>query len=127
RRRLHMTDTANATQGKIVPSHLPGPYFYERDHNGCDDIWRIVSQPTQTTIAHVDFWDGEDSPEFVAQTEATARLLAAAPDMFEALNELTAAFNRLEITVTDGPVFRAFRYARHAIALANGTLSYRAC
>lgn len=107
--------------------HSPGPYFYERDRDGCDDIWRIISQPTQSTVACLVFWDGDDTPEFVARTEANARLLAAAPDMFEALKELIAAFNRLDITVTDGPIYRAFRSARHAVALADGTLSYRAC
>ncbi|MCC7290436.1 MAG: hypothetical protein IT449_00070 [Phycisphaerales bacterium] len=107
--------------------HSPGPYFYERDRDGCDDLWRIVSQTTQSTVAHLVFWDGEDSPEKVARTEANARLLAAAPDMFEALKELAVAFDRLDITVTEGPLFLAFRSARHAIALADGTLSYRAC
>lgn len=122
-----MTDTTDTIQDSNATRHSPGPYFYERDRNGCDDIWRIVSQPSESTIAYISFWHGDDTPEYVAQAEANARLLAASFDMFEALKELSAALNRLDITVTDGPLFQAFRYARHAIALADGTLSYRAC
>lgn len=107
--------------------HSPGPYFYERDADGCDDLWKIMSQPTMTVVATLTFWDHDDPPQDVARTEADARLLAAAPDMFDALREIIEAFDRLDVTVTSGPVFRAIRYARHAVALADGTLSYRAC
>lgn len=108
-------------------SHTPGPYFYEHDRSGCDDVWRIVAQPTEETIAHLAFWFGDDKPEVLARIEANARLLAAAADMFDALLQLVAALNRLDVTVNDGPLFHAFRSARHALALADGTLAYRAC
>jgi hypothetical protein len=108
-------------------THSPGPYFYEHDRDGVDDIWRIISQPDQSTIATLSYWGGDDPDEYVARVEANARLFAASADMFDALKEVVAAFNRLDITVTDGPLFRALRYARHAVALADGTLSYRAC
>lgn len=108
-------------------THSPGPYFYESDRDGCDDIWRIVSQPDQSTIATLSYWGGDDPEEYVARVEANARLFAASADMFNALKEVVAAFDRLDITVTDGPLFQAIRYARHAVALADGTLSYRAC
>ncbi len=107
-------------------SHTPGPYFYERGSDGCDDTWRIMSQPTQSEVATLTFWDDDDADK-VATVEANARLLAAAPDMLDALKEIVAAFDRLNVTVTNGPVFQAIRFARHAIALADGTLSYRAC
>jgi hypothetical protein len=108
-------------------THSPGPYFYERDKNGCDDIWRIVSQPTQATVATISFWHCYEKPEENAMYEADAQLLAASADMFDALKEVIQAFDRLDITATDSPLFRAIRYARHAVALADGTLSYRAC
>jgi hypothetical protein len=107
-------------------THMPGPYFYEHDRDGVDDVWRIVVQSNQRTIAQIHYWDEPDTDE-AAQTEANARLLAAAPDMFEALTEMIAALNRLNLTVDDGAVYRAFRSARHAVAFADGTLSYRAC
>jgi hypothetical protein len=112
---------------KTKAVHTPGPYFYQRDSEGCNDLWLILAQVDDTAIAYIPFWDGDDDPADIAKKEANARLLAAAPDMFEALKSLIAAFNRLEITVSDGPMFQAFRHARHAIALADGTLSYRAC
>ena len=108
-------------------SHTPGPYFYQRDSEGVDDLWLILAQADQSYIASISFWGGDDDPADIARKEANARLLAAAPDMFDALKEIITVFNRLDITVTDGPLFRAFRYARHAVALADGTLSYRAC
>ena len=107
-------------------TYTPGPYFYERDKDGVDDVWRIIVQSNQQYIANIHYWDEPDTDEAV-QTEANARLLAAAPDMFEALTEMIAALNRLNITAEDGAVFRAMRSARHAVALADGTLSYRAC
>ena len=110
----------------VKVTHVPGPYFYEHDRDGVDDVWRIRAQSNQEYIANIHYWGEPDTNE-EAQTEANARLLAAAPDMFEALTEMIAALNRLNLTVEDGPVYRAFRSARHAIALADGTLSYRAC
>ena len=107
-------------------TYVPGPYFYERDKDGVDDVWHIRTQTGKQYIADIHYWDEPNTDE-AAQTEANAKLLAAAPDMFEALTEMVASLNRLNITVEDGAVYRAFRSARHAVALADGTLSYRAC
>lgn len=108
-------------------THTPGPYFYQRGRDGCDDVWDILCQLNQRTVATITFWDEPGLQDEAVSTEANARLLAAAPDMFDALKVVVAAFDGLEITATDGPLFQAVRNARHSIALADGTLSYRAC
>lgn len=88
-------------------THTPGPYFYQRDSEGCDDLWLILAQAGEKYIATIAFWDEHDNPAYAAGLEANARLLAASPDMFDALKEIVEAFNGLEITVAEGTVFRA--------------------
>lgn len=106
-------------------AYTPGPYFYERQSEGVDDLWEINAQDGQKTIASIVFWD--DDPEWMARTEANARLLAASPDMLGALKQIFEAFERLNLTFNHAPVFNAIRAARFAVALAEGTIVVRGC
>ncbi len=117
-----MTYTTNSTSIR----HKPGPYFYERGTDGCDETWEIKAQPDQSYIASIHFWDDEDGRKG-KQTEANAWLLAASPDMLAALKQIIEAFDGLNLTVESCPVFHAIRSARYAVAQAEGTLAFRAC
>ena len=108
-----------------ISHHTAGPYFYERQSEGVDDLWEIKAQSDQRTIASIVFWD--DDPEWMARTEANARLLAASPDMLGALKQVIEAFQRLNFTFDHAPVFNAIRSARFAVALAEGTIVVRGC
>jgi hypothetical protein len=117
------------TQSKTLTiRHAPGPYFYQRGTDGCDDTWDIIALVDQQHVATINFWDDEDGSGTVgARTEANARLLAASPQMLDALKEIVVAFERLDLTYRDDPVFRAIRSARYAVAHAEGTITSRAC
>lgn len=127
-----MTTDDTATKA----SHAPGPSFYQRDKEGCDDLWVMISQADEAYIASISFWDGDDDPADIARKEANARLLAAAPHMFDALKEIVAAIDRLDVTVTDGPIFHASAMpatqspsptGRSRTGLADTELTARAC
>ena len=109
----------------ITASHTPGPYFYERQADGVDDLWEIKAQKDQRTIASIVFWD--DDLDWMARTEANARLLTSAPDILDALKQVIEAFESLNVTFTNVQVFRAIKAARFALALAEGTIVIRGC
>lgn len=113
------------TPASSKAAYTSGPYFYERQSEGVDDLWEIKAQSDQKTIAYMIFWD--DDPEWMARTEANAQLLAASPDMLGALKQIIEAFERLNLTFNHAPVFNAIRSARFAVALAEGTIVVRGC
>jgi len=108
-----------------TPKHTPGPYFYERNADGVDDLWVIKAQNGQEDIASITFWDC--NPEWMSRTEANARLLAASPDMLASLKQVIKAFEDLNVTFEYPPMFNAIRSARFAVALAEGTIVVRGC
>ena len=77
----------------------PGPWEIEeikqRVHiNGhCHCYWGIVSPSMDTGIAVVVMPEEDETPEVNAEREATARLIATAPEMYE---ECEAALSFLE-------------------------------
>ena len=55
-----MTTDSNAT----TISYTPGPYFYQRGSDGCDDTWEIIAQPSQRYVAkNFHFWDDDTGHE----------------------------------------------------------------
>jgi hypothetical protein len=90
-------------------THTPGPWFYDEESFVCSDGPDIAS----VTKA-------------ASEWEANARLIAAAPDLLAALQEITK-YNT--IYASDDSAYsrafraRAFRAARAAIAKATGGAS----
>lgn len=46
-------------------------YAYDRQADGCDDLWEIYDRQTHKTIASIVFWDCD--PEWMARTEQRAQ------------------------------------------------------
>jgi elongation factor P hydroxylase len=99
------------------PQPLPGPYSYAADTWGVDDVWEITSRDDKC-IAYFQYWDEGDGKS--ARIEANFRLLAAAPELVDALKALLAAVAGLPFTLLTGGLRRAVRNARAAIVKAMG-------
>ena len=85
-----------------MSQHTPGPWTIEADGAG----WYIESNLISTFVASVenakwnDYEEGDVVPTEEEQ-EANARLIAAAPDLLEALSEMYHAFLDPDHIVTD--------------------------
>jgi hypothetical protein len=122
------TATPETPPSKSKPCEpAPGPYFYQRDKDGCDDVWHIISAEGYV-VASIHFWDEPDTNER-AESEANARLLAAAPELLSALERLTSCAQSLYLTLDPDPrrrpreageLRRAYRVAFGLIAKARG-------
>ena len=92
--------------------HTPGPWSVER--RSAEDV-RIVDGNPNTTIATLGNW----LPEFRAERDANARLISAAPDMFEALERTLswlASYQANAAMADNGP----YMQARAALKKARG-------
>ena len=99
----NVSQTLTATETKFTP----GPYTIQRDEDGVDDYFFIVTQADQRYVASIQFWD--DAAKDTERALANARLLAKAPEMFQALKELLHFV--ATGTLTDPPVeFYATEY-----------------
>jgi hypothetical protein len=77
----------------IEPKHTPGPWWHdvERSMGGAPIIAaKRGDRPRVREVAKVLFDNGSDDPE----VRANARLIAAAPDLLEALTELLAMLRK---------------------------------
>jgi hypothetical protein len=63
----------------------PGPYTYCRGKDGCDDTWDIYDAAQDRPMVSIPFWDEPGTEDWVARSEALARLFTAAPTMLDAL------------------------------------------
>lgn len=116
-----MTDENKTVMGG--QSHTPGPW--ERGDgaaNGCAG-YIYCDDATGSAVASVVF-----SPDFIgrsdAETEANARLIAAAPELLEALKEIVKACEECEadenMSIVDAFTQDMEDAARAAIAKATG-------
>lgn len=99
-----------------MSKHTPGPWKLRRVTRY--DI-RIApeSEPEHVSIAGMAIWGEEDREEL----EANARLIAAAPELLEALKELREALSDSGITTPYGSrLMRSFLKANAAIARVEG-------
>ncbi len=112
---------------KSTIEHAPGPYFYQRERYGCDDSWDIMAADG-SYVASILHWVEPDTFE-AEETEANARLLAAAPDLLSALERLVSRAQDFRMAVgpdQDGfaresrDLRRACNLAHAAIAKATG-------
>ena len=103
--------------------HTPGPWSYET-REPCGDTSRgwIVTDPqsdNNDVLAHV---DNENTREELGQSaEVNARLIAAAPDLLEALiNTLSSFKSQVGRYTTDTIAIAVIKQAEAAIARAEG-------
>lgn len=93
-------------------THTPGPWIYQ------ESTKTIRSIPTNYWLATMDSWDG------AIDNKANARLIAAAPDLHEALTEVMENYERDAAAVPgilgSPHVQYAFHLARTALAKAQG-------
>jgi hypothetical protein len=87
-----------------MSGHTPGLWSAEYDE-GYDE-WRIVSESRTGYLAEVFCYEPneDDTPEDLAtpeEAEANARLIAASPDLLDALREIYHAFLDADGTHTD--------------------------
>ena len=70
--------------------HTPGPWWLQADGAG----WYVECTPERGySVAYIRSEVAEDDPDTPdAEKEANARLIAAAPDLLEALKELSRSF-----------------------------------
>ena len=115
-----------ATGGSGLVPHSPGPWKASKGHDGEPDRWCVVAaKGAEYYIAVIE----NGQPGDCCETEgATARLIAAAPDMLDALRDADAALEHMgevlndmdAVTEEDQKYFPAFGKVRAAIAKALG-------
>ena len=90
------------------PRHTPGPWRIHRLANG----WPVI-----ISDAH-DIADLRRNGKGLPHVEANAALIAAAPKLLAALQQLLDALGGLPITILNGPAYDALFSAHAAIAQA---------
>jgi CRP-like cAMP-binding protein len=79
---MQMPETDAQTETK----HTKGPW---RAIQMAEGLWQVIDDPERTAIAVIDYAsDNDEATRLSAGTHA--RLIAAAPDLMEALSNLTA-------------------------------------
>lgn len=95
-----MTATTSPT------AHVPGPYDYAWDRNGCDDYWYIFPKnDPKHELAQIVFWDCE--PEWMERTRVQARLFAAAPELLDMVKRLLELVDHLPSAFLELPLLNA--------------------
>lgn len=92
--------------------HTPGPWRIELGRYG---VPRAIRGPESAEFRNIINWNGLSSPSR-PESVANARLIAAAPDLLEALEMLADPMR----TPTDGDPSVLREFARAAIAKAKG-------
>jgi hypothetical protein len=69
--------------------HTPGPWFMEAEPY---DSYYQISDDFSTTLAQVEAWDGDNDEEVMGEAKANARLIAAAPELLQALEGMLEIF-----------------------------------
>lgn len=107
-----------------MSKHTPGPWRYALDGDSnndmrhavlanVNDLWVAACYRSGTTAKH------DSSPEADQEAEANARLIAAAPAMLEALENMTAIV-RIGYPKSNSPLDKQIRAAEAAIKAAKG-------
>lgn len=103
--------------------HTPGPWTVDLWEIGERKEAQVVVRTGKDCVAYVkDLWAGLNEPFRCDERDSNARLIAAAPDMLEALRSLLARCVMLDQSATHEGLANcnAMSYARQAIAKAEG-------
>ena len=76
-------DNSRKAIRKAKKHFKPGPYTLCNDKDGCDNVWHIYAADEERPFGTLPYWDCDS--KWTSQATATAKLLAAAPELFEAL------------------------------------------
>ena len=114
----------NAVGGQLergVRQHTPGPWRYGEDNGDrycndmkhgviaeCNDLWVAACYRSGTAT------EDERSPEAEAEAQANARLIAAAPDLLAALQELRYACTDKAEAMADAAIAKALNVPPNA-------------
>ncbi len=107
-----------------MAQHTPGPWkvLYDQDEDGAIAyIGRETGQfHAPQHVARILGWGADYTGD--AEQQANARLIAAAPDLFDALHDLSQTFDAMcALAKSSGPNFDALRAkVRAALARAEG-------
>lgn len=106
--------------GKTSGEHTPGPWFLEPPSEQTPHIW--ISAPTSSVIAKIEICDYDDGEgeHLTGEDWANADLIAAAPDLLEALKDLLEDTQHRDHDCGDDPENCPVLRARAAIAKAEG-------
>jgi hypothetical protein len=103
-------DRANAL-GSAVSSHTPGPWAYRQSHSDTCDLEVLDSDGNVV------------AGEYGVREQANARLIAAAPELYEALSKIEKrlfAFGHVQTNLDRHDVASMLDVARGALAKARG-------
>jgi hypothetical protein len=79
-----MTGEVLSTDTKFTP----GPWSTQDERSLCDEIWIGAEHPEVGFVSHASVRSGCGETDELGSLEANARLIAAAPDLFSALDSL---------------------------------------
>ena len=103
-----------------MSKHTPGPWAVEGE-----DCQAIVLSPSGWIIAQTDHIHSKDPSQWEDIHMANMRLIAAAPDLLESLEDLLSNLDEMGLATMPGDTFENMREtvdrARAAIAKAEGT------
>ena len=102
------------------PGYTPGPWIVTDERAMCRELWINVLHPDVGTVSLAAVRPGCDAANELGDTEANARLIAAAPEMFEALQNILLCPAILDELNGDNETNNAVAKARAALSKALG-------
>jgi hypothetical protein len=97
----------------MTDKHTPGPWEWAESYNG---LWNPETR--EEVLTHQDYegmW-----LSYGASQDANARLIAAAPDLLDALRGIVALWDHHASAHGDGVIYPLHKAAKSAIAKATG-------
>lgn len=103
------------------PKHTPGPWMIDRHADNGELVVRCHSDKKIVANCQTDFYSSGSRENLMAEIQANARLIAAAPELLEALQNIVGIYNDSDRwTQGDEPEPVEIQAARAAIAKATG-------
>jgi hypothetical protein len=102
-----------------MTKHTPGPWAYGLIEPGCPKTGFTVNDYCKGGL-YLELAVGNGTPEELAQGEANARLIAAAPEMAAALEAIKAITKEEDNPKREQRLFRIYEIALAALSKAEG-------